>query len=83
MADDVQDSATIGSIEAARQAGITLRQLYYWIGVLRAVKPEVRRHGRRRFRHFTTADVRRLKAIRRQLDRGFTLQAAAKAASHS
>ena len=83
MARDRHGSETIGSIEAARLAGITLRQLYYWMRVFRAVHPQVRRHGRRRFRHFTVEDVRRLTAIRRQLDRGFTLQAAVKAASRS
>jgi DNA-binding transcriptional MerR regulator len=69
-----------GSVATARRVGISLRQLYYWVNVLRAVRPEVRRHGRRRFRHFTDRDLRTLRAIARLLDRGYTLRAAILAA---
>lgn len=70
----------IGSIAVARELGISLRQLYYWIDVLQAVRPAVRPHGRRRFRRFAPKDVAVLRAVKRGLDRGFTLQAAVRAA---
>lgn len=65
-----------GSIAAAREAGLSLRQLYYWVHVLRVVKPQLRRHGRRWFCAFTHHDVGTLKAVRRLLKRGYTLRAA-------
>jgi len=68
----------VGSIAAARAAGISLRQLYYWVDILHVVQPQVRQHGLRRFRHFTAADVQRLQMLRRLLEEGYTLQAAAR-----
>ena len=69
-----------GTIATAQRVGISLRQLYYWVHVLRVVRPQIRQHGKRRFRHFTPADVRALQLVKRRLDQGYTLQAAAKAA---
>lgn len=65
-----------GSIAAAREAGLSLRQLYYWVRVLRVVKPQLRRHGMRWFCAFAPRDVGTLKAVRRLLKRGYTLRAA-------
>jgi DNA-binding transcriptional MerR regulator len=71
-----------GTIATAKTVGISLRQLYYWIRVLRVVRPRRRTHGRRRFQHFAARDLARLKAVKRLVDRGYTLRAAAKAAAH-
>ena len=67
-----------GSIAAAQEAGLSLRQLYYWVEVLRVVTPRMQPHGKRTFRAFTRRDVQRLKAVKRLLARGYTLQAAAR-----
>lgn len=72
----VNDMRVYGSIAVAREVGISLRQLYYWVDVLHAVNPQVRQHGRRTFRRFTEVDLRRLKDMRRLVQRGYTLQAA-------
>ena len=65
-----------GSVATAMEVGISLRQLYYWIEVLHAVRPENRRHGMRIFRRFTAHDMTRLRAIKRFIERGYTLRAA-------
>lgn len=69
-----------GSIAVATQVGLSLRQLYYWVEVLRIVTPRMQPHGRRIFRAFTHRDVQQLKAVKRLLARGYTLQAAARKA---
>lgn len=69
-----------GSIAAAKEAGLSLRQLYYWVEVLHIVTPRMQPHGRRVFRAFTHRDVQQLKAVKRLLSRGYTLQAAARKA---
>lgn len=69
-----------GSIAVAKQVGLSLRQLYYWVEVLRIVTPRMQPHGRRVFRAFTGLDIQRLEAVKRLLSRGYTLQAAARKA---
>ena len=65
-----------GSVATALEVGISLRQLYYWVEVLRAVQPQNHQHGMRVFRRFTADDVTRLRKIKRFLEDGYTLQAA-------
>ncbi len=65
-----------GSVATAREVGISLRQLYYWVEVLRAVRPDNRQHGMRVFYRFTAQDVTRLRAIKRFVERGYTLRTA-------
>lgn len=67
-----------GSIAAAKEVGISLRQLYYWVDVLQVVRPQLRACGTRQFRRFTTADLSRLKAVCKLVERGYTLRAAVK-----
>jgi DNA-binding transcriptional MerR regulator len=74
----VSDESLFGSIAAAKAAGISLRQLYYWVDVLRVVAPQERQHGIRTFRRFTEADLKLLKDMRDLVKRGYTLQAAAR-----
>ena len=74
----VQDAQLYGSSAAAREVGVSLRQLYYWVGVLQVVSPQQRQHGTRVFRRFDAAHLKTLKQLRRLLERGFTLQAAAR-----
>ena len=64
-----------GSVAAAMELGISLRQLYYWVEVLHAVRPENHQHGMRIFRRFTAHDMTRLGAIKRFVERGYTLRA--------
>lgn len=65
-----------GSIEAARQAGISLRQLYHWVDTLGVVRPKLWSHGIREFRRFSRQDVEKLKNVRFLVDNGYTLQSA-------
>jgi DNA-binding transcriptional MerR regulator len=68
-----------GSIATVRRVGISLRQLYYWVQVLHVVHPQVQQHGMRQFQHFTAEDMKKLRTVKRLLERGYTLRAAAKA----
>lgn len=72
-----------GSHATARAADISLRQLYYWVDVLRVVRPRTRRYGRRTFRRFTTGHLRTLKRMKRLLASGYTLQTAARMVKRS
>ena len=74
----VEDLRFYGSSAVAREVGVSLRQLYYWVGVLQVVRPQRRQHGTRVFRRFDGAHLKTLKQMRRLLERGFTLQAAAR-----
>ena len=65
-----------GPVAAAMTVGISLRQLYYWVDVLRVVTPRDQQHGQRIFRRFSTEDVARLKRVKRFLEQGYTLRAA-------
>ena len=65
-----------GSIATAKAAGISLRQLYYWVDTLHAVPPRLWKHGRRKFHRFTSHDLKKLKGMNQQVERGYTLQAA-------
>ena len=69
-------TAFYGSVAAALEVGISLRQLYYWVEVLHAVQPSNHKHGERMFRRFTAEDVARLVAVKRLLTDGYTLRAA-------
>lgn len=66
-----------GSIGTARKAGISLRQLYYWIDVARIVTPLKEQCGTRLFRRYTEEDIAKLQKMRQLLEGGLTLQAAA------
>lgn len=66
-----------GSIEAAKRAGISLRQLYHWVDDLHIVEPRVERHGLREFRRFGRQDVEKLTRMRDLVQWGYNLQAAA------
>ncbi len=77
MADDYP--LLYGSIETAKRVGISLRQLYYWVSVLRAVSPTRHRHGRRQFQYFTPRDLKILRDVKQRMARGYTLRAAVKA----
>ena len=72
-----------GSVATALEVGISLRQLYYWVEVLKAVEPQNHQHGVRVFRRFTADDVARLRGIKRLLEEGFTLRAAVRRATSS
>ena len=79
----LHDTRHHGSIAVSREVGISLRQLYYWVSRLHVVRPQLQQHGRRRFRSFTTRDVQKLKAVKRLVERGYTLQAAVRAVKHA
>lgn len=79
----VRDKPFYGSIAVTREVGITLRQLYYWVDVFHVVRPQVWRHGKRKFRHFTAEDVKKLKAAKRFVKRGYTLRAAVRAVTRT
>lgn len=72
-----------GSIAAAREVGISLRQLYYWVDILHVVQPQVHQHGTRSFRRFTVGDVERLRRMQRLLKQGYTLRASLKRVKES
>jgi len=66
----------IGSIAAAREVGISLRQLYHWVNVFQVVKPRQRQCGMRVFKGFTCEDIECLKGVKQMIDQGYTLRAA-------
>ena len=66
-----------GSIKTARRAGISLRQLYYWVDTAHVVTPQLEQCGIREFRRYTEEDVEKLQKIRQLVEGGLTLQAAA------
>ena len=70
------DGQFYGSVQAAKRAGISLRQLYHWVDVLHVVRPKVQRFGLRQFRRFTSNDLELLSKVRDFLERGYTLRAA-------
>ena len=72
-----------GTIAVARAVRLSLRQLYYWVNVVRVVRPRLRRHGARRFRSFSADEVATLRAVKRLMDRGYTLRAAVRASKRS
>ena len=72
----LNDERLFGSIAVAKEIGISLRQLYYWVHVLGVVQPQLRQCGRRKFRRFTRSDVKKLDQVRRLVGRGYTLKAA-------
>ena len=76
-------TTALGIIAVAREVGISLRQLYYWIHVLRVVQPRVDQHGTRRFLRFSQPNVRTLRRVKHLLDQGYTLRAAARLAGSS
>ncbi len=71
------DDGRVGSIAAAREVGISLRQLYHWVDALQVVLPQVDTNGTRRFRRFSQDDLEKLRQVRRWVEGGYTLQAAA------
>lgn len=73
----MDDHRLYGSSAAAGEVGISLRQLYYWVNVLRVVAPQAHPHGGRMFRRFTTGEVRQLQRMKRLIARGYTVRAAA------
>lgn len=77
---DNPNGSFYGSIEAAKLAGISLRQLYHWVDHLHVVTPAIRRYGLRLFRRFSHEDLETLRKVRLFLERGFTLRAAAEMA---
>jgi len=72
----LDEARMYGSIEAARETGLSLRQLYYWVDVLHVVQPRMRQSGMRAFRRFTAEDLRVLREMRTLVQRGYTVQAA-------
>ena len=70
------DGRWYGSVAVAKEAGISLRQLYYWVNRLKAVQPQTHPCGCRTFRRFTSADLDRLTRVRRLVERGYRLTAA-------
>ena len=72
----VTDTQWYGSSAAAREIGISLRQLYYWVNVLGIVRPRIQQCGIRRFRRFTAAELSVLRGVKESVAQGYTLQAA-------
>lgn len=74
-------SSLYGSIAAAREVGISLRQLYHWADTLHVVIANRGRHGTREFRQFTREDLIKLGEMRRWVEGGYTPRAAAEIVS--
>ena len=66
-----------GSIEIAKEVGISLRQLYHWVDAFGVVAPKRIRYGTREFRRFTGEDLKVLRKMKEIVDWGYTLTAAA------
>ena len=76
----VTDTQWCGSSAAAREIGISLRQLYYWVDILGIVRPRIEQCGSRRFRRFTAAELGVLRGVKASVTQGYTLQAAVRRA---
>ena len=75
-----QKTYSIG--EASTITGISKRQLRNWEG--KYIPHQIRiTVGDRHFRRYTSEDIRLIKKIKKNLDDGFTLSAAAKIAAKS
>jgi DNA-binding transcriptional MerR regulator len=66
-----------GSAATAKQLGISLRQLYYWINVFKIVEPVRIQHGKKEYWRFTTQDVNTLRQMRDLIEFGYMVKAAA------
>ena len=77
----VTDTQWYGSSAAAREIGISLRQLYYWVDVLGIIRPRTQQCGIRRFRRFTAAELEVLRGVKESVAQGYTLQAAVRRAN--
>ena len=73
-----EDQTYFGSIETAKDVGISLRQLYHWVDVLKVVQPAVHAHGKRTYRRFTSQDVAALRRMNAFVEEGYTPRAAVK-----
>lgn len=69
---------TFGSFYAAKEVGISLRQLYHWVDVLKVVDPERQEHGKRSYRLFDFEDIELLKEMKRLVHDGYMPRAAAR-----
>jgi DNA-binding transcriptional MerR regulator len=73
----MNNTFSIGDV--AEQTGITEKQLRYW--ELRGfIKPQKMVSGKRYLRRYSEDQIRFIKAVKSQLDKGFTLQASIKMA---
>lgn len=72
-----QKRESFSSSDAAKEAGISLRQLNYWerIGI---VTPRREVFGSREFRRYSPSDVALLRRVKGLIDEGYTLKAASK-----
>ena len=64
-----------GTAEICRMAGISQRQLEYWV-LIGIVTPSFEPHGQRYFKRFTEADVEILKRVKQLTDEGFLVSRA-------
>jgi hypothetical protein len=71
-----QGQKYFGSIETAKDVGISLRQLYHWVDALRVVRPAVHAHGKRAFRRFTNQDLSTLRKMNSLVEEDYTPRAA-------
>ena len=76
----MRDQQTFSIGETSAMTGISQRQLRDWEGKYIA-EPIRITMGDRLFRRFTSEDIRLLKSIQADLEKGFTLSAAAKYAA--
>ena len=69
--------ARYGTIEAAREVGISLRRFYHWLYHADLIRPQLEQRGVRTFRRYTPGDLEKFRRLKELVDNGFTLQAAA------
>jgi len=75
----LEEKTWYSSGEVCRIAGLSLRQLHYW-GIIGIVEPRWETHGARNFCRYSKEDLQLLKNIKRLIEEGYTLRAAARKA---
>ena len=71
----LKEKTLYSSGEAAKVAGLSLRQLHYW-SMIGIVWPMLEVHGLRSFHKYSNEDVELLKRIKSLEEEGYTLRAA-------
>lgn len=64
--------------EASRLTGVSIRSLRYWEKMNYIPTPMRIRSGEREFRYYQPPDIETISIIKKYLDDGYTLQAAAR-----
>lgn len=75
----LSEKSWYSSGEVARIVGLSFRQLHYW-SIIGIAEPRLELHGLRSFCRYSTKDLELFQNIKRLMEEGYTLRAAARKA---